>query len=943
MKRLEDLRSALSFHIVVSLKKANQEQSASTDQKLAALQDDVRTIVHMFEDPSGNLQQIAAQHSDVVEWCVSLSSEGAKPSDVADQYDEEFPKEFEGLLGSQKENLSSLNFTPQRLAMMRKRRSILDLLQFREIDDRFDEVDQAYKQTFEWIFETPVSSESLPWDDFSQFLRDPAATKPYWINGKAGSGKSTLMKYIYCDPRMREALTTWAGAKELQVAQFFSWNLGSTMQKSYLGVLQTVLYNILVRRQGLIQQVFPELWHNTHSDTLKPLSNTEVKRAFTRLVNLPDQSLRTCLFIDGIDEFDEDHHELASFIKGLAAPNLKLVISSRPIPACTEVFDDCPTLRLQDLTYKDIETYINGKLQHDANMLLIVEDEPEIAEELVREVIDMASGVFLWVKLAVSSLLSGLRDGDQISDLQERLRALPPDLENLFKHMLSKMDPMHQRQASELFQIVRQWLEMANGRPLTALAMSFANKDPTSCLQARMHSLEATKALKQVRLLQKRLRSRCCGLVETHVKAGSAKSLRMLVSADVLSVADMNVVNSHIQYLHRTVAEYLHRDDVWKDFLSLTPPNSFNVFKHISHMSLHMMKNTPLKRDPRTNKSLWYWAETLISCERSVEQLEGLARVDVLEAFDMAMTYHWTHKPNDGKPTKKEAGDAFLVEAELEYVETSHWSTHISCRLNPECQPRNFQFGWHIRSFFQLAVCAGLHEYVDSQLERHGPTMRSEFEQAELLLQAAFLQPKSPWGSSSEQQMYMVIILLRYGADPNVPIIGSSSFWTILLGHLLGIDDDSSRLIWLQIMKYCLFRGANPNATAVYNGFSYSALQIVRLGAPQVCEEPDVSRTRMKRPQDDAKEGKRAKDAKAVRELSEEIASILIHKGAREIDGEEGLWQLQHFFEDSETLSTLPPSQDWVLSPDECTKRPPAESLLDWSDRDLESDSSDED
>jgi hypothetical protein len=45
----------------------------------------------------------------------------------------------------------------------------------------------------------------------------------------------------------------------------------------------------------------------------------------------------------------------------------------------------------------------------------------------------------------------------------------------------------------------------------------------------------------------------------------------------------------------------------------------------------------------------------------------------------------------------------------------------------------------------------------------------------------------------------------------------------------------------------------------------------------------------IKHPQDDAEEERRAKDAEAVRELSEEITSILIHKGAREIDGEEGM------------------------------------------------------
>jgi len=202
----------------------------------------------MFEDRSDNWHQIAAQHSDVVEWCIDISSEASRTDDVTDENDEEFSKEFEGLLGRrQNGSLSSLNFTPQRLAMMRKRKAILDLLQFRQIDDRFDEVDQVYQKTFGWIFDAPVAADLLPWDDFSQFLRDPMAAKPYWINGKAGSGKSTLMKYIYCDPRTHEALKAWAGEREVQKAQFFSWNLGSTMQKSYLGVLQTVLYRILVR------------------------------------------------------------------------------------------------------------------------------------------------------------------------------------------------------------------------------------------------------------------------------------------------------------------------------------------------------------------------------------------------------------------------------------------------------------------------------------------------------------------------------------------------------------------------------------------------------------------------------------------------------------------------------------------------------------------------
>src|SRR2546421_7548073 len=38
------------------------------------------------------------------------------------------------------------------------------------------------------------------------------ARSPYWINGKAGSGKSTLMRFIYCSPCTQQALHGKFGA-----------------------------------------------------------------------------------------------------------------------------------------------------------------------------------------------------------------------------------------------------------------------------------------------------------------------------------------------------------------------------------------------------------------------------------------------------------------------------------------------------------------------------------------------------------------------------------------------------------------------------------------------------------------------------------------------------------------------------------------------------------
>lgn len=66
--------------------------------------------------------------------------------------------------------------------------------------------------------------------------------------------------------------------------------------------------------------------------------------------------------------------------------------------------------------------------------------EPAATKELIEEIGHAASGVFLWVRLVVSSLLNVLGNHNDISYLQMRLRELPPDLDDLYNHMVFKDD-----------------------------------------------------------------------------------------------------------------------------------------------------------------------------------------------------------------------------------------------------------------------------------------------------------------------------------------------------------------------------------------------------------------------------------------------------------------------------------------------------------------------
>ena len=98
---------------------------------------------------------------------------------------------------------------------------------------RHEEVPLAYQNAFQWIFRETEAEKA--WDNFATHLREDDVTQPYFINGKAGSGKSTLMKYILNDSRTLSALSQWAGDRQLLIVTFFFWNIGTPLQKKQCG------------------------------------------------------------------------------------------------------------------------------------------------------------------------------------------------------------------------------------------------------------------------------------------------------------------------------------------------------------------------------------------------------------------------------------------------------------------------------------------------------------------------------------------------------------------------------------------------------------------------------------------------------------------------------------------------------------------------------------
>lgn len=395
-------------------------------------------------------------------------------------------------------------------------RGVLELLWFPFIQGRRSDVSDYYKTTFQWANKLEKSSPTYPEQDLlASWLVSGEGC--FWINGKAGSGKSTFMKYLVAKSDTAELLRKWAGVNSLLCPSFFFWSSGSSIQKSQEGLFRSILYESLSHHPELIPIVFP-VWCRHVSRSLLSThdpSLIELKGAFKLLIEQKLVPLYMCFFIDGIDEYSGDHVQLIEFLRSLSSPSRKLVLSSRPTTSCARGFAGCNSIRLQDLTKDDIRLYIQGNLFSASGIKGCVGQGNSAVEILREERARKASGVFLWVVLVVKSLNTAILNGDTLNELRQRVDALPTDLDRLYQAMFSQMDPVYKRQASMVLQIMYRSVQVLYDCPMTALKLSFALEDnPRSAIDAEPGKLSAEVISQRCRNLHRFIASRCCGLVE---------------------------------------------------------------------------------------------------------------------------------------------------------------------------------------------------------------------------------------------------------------------------------------------------------------------------------------------------------------------------------------------------------------------------------------------
>ena len=664
-------------------------------------------------------------------------------------------------------------------------RRILESLYFPEIHARQEEIVDAHKETFKWVFEH-AESRLCPWDNFAEWLESGSRT--YWISGKAGSGKSTLMTYVCQHPQTQHYLETWSAGRTLVMPKFFFWNPGSSMQKGSLGLLRSLVYQILSKDPDSINAV-ANLEETARDDVTPVPAWTELRLIRTLLgaVQYLANRLCICFFIDGLDEYSGDQGTLVDLVGKLTEyPNVKCCLSSRPFRAFTDAFGSRTMLKLHDLTEPDIQAYVSDKFESLPRAHPSVNSNSSRVSRLKNEIVKKAEGVFLWVDLAVKDQIEGVRNGDSIDLLEERLWLLPNEIEDLYSRMLDQIGKIYQKEVATYLRVA------VDLNPATLFDMVLAVRGREASASQSSTKLQLSEVVHGFEVTRMRIDTICGGLLEVHDPKEPTFERPRLDAEGQGQDRSCDYCRAYptVTFCHQTAFEYFVGNGRGRQFLGLSAPFNLkylnkNVLQH--RLMVEKLQVLGIPACGHHQDCFRSMIVNVMSLAGRAEKDTGRAEISLMDSFDNIV--------------------ATLDRNHLQYYPDRHWS---------------IRWGDLLRSphdYLSLAAYHSGFSYVQHVLNNRRDPIDKETA-SHLLYHTVFCRsPSRGLVSPSlvcESQLKLVILLLRRGADPNIADL-DTTIWKEFLSQMFlrGLRfrdlflEDHAKPLWIECVKQFLLQGAD--------------------------------------------------------------------------------------------------------------------------------------
>ncbi|RYP16117.1 hypothetical protein DL765_005318 [Monosporascus sp. GIB2] len=408
--------------------KVNNQNTRALEDIQNQLDSTLRKLQSHMRETKAGVNDIAR---DVHQLVIQSNKSERRMDDVHRELDMVQPTQ-EG--GDYRRLIQSLDKLKALMAKMPYENRILRRLRFESILRREEAIKDPVANTYAWMLHTSASTmrdpsaiglasltvtgtQSSEQDlrietcaKLRSFLREDGQT--FFISGRAGCGKSALMKFLGHNSVVREDLETWADGSRLVIVGMYFWGSDDPLQKSLKGFYMSIPYHTLKQCPEPISVIFPGSDSEGLSSDAAEFQISELESAFVRLTKLENnETYRFCYFIDGLDEYDGDpleHRKLAEELVAWAdSEAVKVVCSARLYTVFLDVFSRAGiTINFHQLTRSDIREFAESQF-------IAYLGSPELREakrtclDITEDIVYRADGVFLWASLVVRSLING--------------------------------------------------------------------------------------------------------------------------------------------------------------------------------------------------------------------------------------------------------------------------------------------------------------------------------------------------------------------------------------------------------------------------------------------------------------------------------------------------------------------------------------------------------
>ncbi|OBT59625.1 hypothetical protein VE04_00165 [Pseudogymnoascus sp. 24MN13] len=339
--------------------------------------------------------------------------------------------------GPQLNNNGAGTFNYHNFSGFQKSITLLQSLYFPEMEHHKKDISEAVEDTCEWLCDEP---------DYKSWLAQSQSL--LWIIGIPGSGKSTLVKYIYeQDTLQTETKVDKQGPpqraqKKIILVSFFCYSAGAPIQKTRIGLFRSLLHQILRQiptwpsdltsefDKRCELQGEPGIKWEWHERDLKEILEDFMLHIAKRY---PEEYILR-VYIDALDEFGgnvpnggEEPMKLAEYFESLTSQDrfgisLNVCISRRDYPFLAS---GCLKISIGNKNRQDIWTYVQNKIAR-------INGKHYEARELIKWTVEMASGIFQWAVIVVKKAKDLIKGFAPLKHILEFLGDLPEGLDDLY-------------------------------------------------------------------------------------------------------------------------------------------------------------------------------------------------------------------------------------------------------------------------------------------------------------------------------------------------------------------------------------------------------------------------------------------------------------------------------------------------------------------------------